>query len=113
MYRYATEVRRLGHNGALRQRKKCTEFISYPVETGKRPAPEPRYRSMKRRLHHRWLLRCERLALQWHASGPATAVRHLLGGQSAALRVTPISSRRLAQRSRRLSFVKRSSGDKR
>ena len=84
------------------------------METGKHPAPEPRYRSMISAVCI--IVGCcdvNALALQWHASGPATAVRHLLGGQFAALRVTPISSRRLAQRSCKLSFVKRSSGDKR
>ena len=64
LYRYATEIRRLGHSGKVRQSSALSPF-HIPTET-----PEhPRWRQRYGNLHHRRLLRCERLALEWHARG--------------------------------------------
>ncbi len=67
LYRYAAEVRRLGHSGLVRQTSHLSSF-HIPTETPEHIAWEQRYDATDQRsFYHRRLLRCERLALEWHA----------------------------------------------
>ena len=68
LHHYATEIRRLGYSGKVRQTSALSSF-HIPVQTPGHQAWDLRDDAVEHRsLHHRRLVRGERDALEWHAS---------------------------------------------